>query len=158
MRSAIQHLFPLFLVSSCYNLIDLVPKVEPAGGTVTVATASLSYATTALGDGRTDPLKIEGASPQVTFSLTAVDADASDKGRATLSQQNGGAVTITLSARSRLEIHENQTGCVAMSGTAHLTTDSSYHLSGDFSAQGKSATSDAACEFSGTLTGIPYQH
>jgi hypothetical protein len=134
------------------------PVTNPGGTVQAEVVSGQARTTTALGNSTQEPMTIQGASAQLTFSLTAADTLG---GTADTDLKNPPAST-TLSihpgGRNALEVHLDGGGCLASTGTVHLTIDTGYHLAGDFDADGTVADGSDSCHITGTLANVPEQH
>jgi len=155
---------PLLLILLAGGCLDSVieeataPQTNPGGMVQVALVAGQARSTAALGNSTKEPMTIQGASAQLTFSLTAADTTG---GTADTDLKNPPAST-TLSihpgGRNALEVHLDGGGCLATDGTVHLMIDTGYHLAGDFDADGTVAGGSDSCHITGTLADVPEQH
>src|SRR4051794_17679627 len=141
------------------SILDQDPQAVPQGGKVQAGLSGGALRITpAVAHQKGEPMVVEGASTELTFSLTAADslggtalADLKEAGDQTqLNIRKGG--------RNRLEIHLDGGGCVAVTGFVSLSLDGNTRLAGSFDADGTvtgSGGGTTPCHMSGTLAEIP---
>ncbi len=154
-------LLPLFCLCGCWDITDLAPDDgrAAAGSIQSMLNSGVAHTTTGAGTISTDPVTVQGVSSVLTFALTAGDADNGDTAKLALITHNV-LIELPLSptSRSKLEVHEDNSGCVASGGTVHLQVDDTYALSGDFEVTGIVFGGTDPCTANGTLTGVPVNH
>jgi hypothetical protein len=152
--------FPLFAVlcAGCFYQDVTAPRPTAPGGLVSAQLdGGTKRGTLALAHWKMDPLLIDGASTELTFSVTAGD-DASGQDPKALLGVAGGKSDLLLSPTSRnhLEIHAGGSGCVATSGVVHLRADATLKIEGEFDGQGGGPGDlGTSCAIAGSLAGVP---
>jgi hypothetical protein len=127
-----------------------------AGGKVQASMVMGQVRTTAaLATATGEPLKIEGASAQMTFSLSAADSTGGTAFQALKQPGDSTQLIFRMGGRNRLEIHLDGGGCVSTLGTVNLALDSKGAIKGDFDADGIVSGSMTSCHMTGTLADIP---
>ncbi len=134
------------------------PHTDPGGTVQASEVTGEERTTTALANATAEPMTIQGASSELTFSLTAADT-VGGTAITDLAQANTAtSLTIYPGGRNTLEIHLDGGGCLASTGTVHLSIDDASHIAGDFIITGTVSGGTAACQASGTLTAVPEEH
>jgi hypothetical protein len=139
------------LLSGCFIDEATAPRPPvPGGAVVAQLNGGAMKTATALAHFKATPPVIDGASNDVTISITVGD-DAGGGDASALLATAGGHTTLNLSptSRSHLEVHASGAGCVATSGVVHLDADAHLAIEGDFAGQG------SGCTIAGTLMAIP---
>ena len=147
------------MASGCWT--DLLPKdgPTPAGTVQAMLNGGVAHTTTALAQVKSDPMTVSGASPELTFALTAGDAATGASAKTALGLPSASLdLVLSATSRSKLEVHLESSGCVAQSGTVHLATDANMVLSGDFQVTGMVFNGTDGCSVGGTLAGVPIDH
>jgi hypothetical protein len=148
--------FVILLLAGCdLSSFEDPPTVSPGGKVQAQLGGGAVHTTAAVAHGKSEPMVVDGASSELTFSLTAGD---STGGTALTSLQKAGDNTqlqISPGSRNRLEIHLDGGGCVAVTGTVSLGLDGSSHLTGAFDADGTVSGGTSSCHMTGTLADIP---
>src|SRR5262249_2465032 len=90
------------------------PKPPTPAGTVTIQlNGGTPKSPAALAHLKDSPMVLDGASPDVTVSITIVDDAGGADPKATLGQAGGAiALQLTATSRNRLEVHSGGGGCV----------------------------------------------
>jgi hypothetical protein len=148
------------LLSGCWvqELADANKTFEPGGKvSAQLSSATRSRVTSAIARGKAEPLKIEGASSELTFVLVAAGDTPGGTVRNEL-DTSGGAVEISLAdSRNKLEVHLEGTGCLANAGSVRLRAGDKLVVSGDFAVTGTLPSSNIACAVEGTLADVPQE-
>jgi hypothetical protein len=134
------------------------PQFNPGGMVLAEVVTGQERTTTALGNSTQEPMTIQGTSAQLTFSLTAADTLGGTADTDLKSPPASTTLSIHPGGRNALEVHLDGSGCLATTGTVHLTIDTGYHLAGDFDADGTVSGGSTACHVTGTLANVPEQH
>jgi hypothetical protein len=149
----------LLLLCGCWDLSAVVdpPTVNPGGKVQASLVGGLARTTAAVAHGKSEPMVVEGASAELTFSLTAARTVGLNGTALTDLKKPGDSTQLDIMPgdANHLEIHLDGGGCVAQSGTVSLSLDGSSQLAGSFQAQGTISGGSAACQMMGTLSGIP---
>jgi hypothetical protein len=143
------------LTCGCWsNFVD-PPTVSPGGKIQASLAGGSVHTTAAVAHGKSEPMVVDGASTELTFSLTAADtlggtalADLKQAGDTTQLQIYSGS-------RNKLEIHLEGGGCVAVTGAVNLSLDGNGHLAGAFEADGMVSGGTNSCQMTGTLADVP---
>jgi hypothetical protein len=157
-RFALAVLWSLTMCSGCWSsVIDeaTASHVDPGGKVSAALTGGQMRTTAAVARAKSEPMTIEGASTELTFSLTAAD---SLGGTAISDLKNAGdssQLNIRPGGRNQLQIHLDGGGCVATQGIVHLSLDAEKNLAGDFDADGTISDNTNSCHMSGTLANVP---
>src|SRR6184192_1881761 len=109
----------LTLWCGCWsNFVD-DPTVSPGGKVQASLASGAVHTTAAVAHGKSEPMVVDGASAELTFSLTAADTVG---GTALNDLKSAGDTTqlrIYSGSRNKLEIHLDGGGCVAITGTVN---------------------------------------
>jgi hypothetical protein len=145
------------LCAGCFSsILDQDPQAVPQGGKVQAGlSGGVLRITPAVAHQKGEPMVVEGASTELTFSLTAADTLG---GTALADLKNAGDQTqlnLRKGGRNHLEIHLDGGGCVAVTGLVSLSLDSNTRLAGSFDADGTLSGGTTPCHMSGTLAEIP---
>jgi hypothetical protein len=155
------HLIPgaVLLFAGCWSsVLDEATQshVDPAGKVQAALTGGTPRTTTALAHAKSEPMVVEGASTELTFSLTAADSAGGGTALGDLKMPgNTTQITVRPGGRNRLEIHLDGGGCVATSGSVQLSLDGNGHLQGGFDADGMVSGGSSSCHMTGTLADVP---
>jgi hypothetical protein len=146
----------LVLLAACWsNFVD-APTVAPGGKVSASLAGGAAHTTAAVAHGMSEPMVVEGASAELTFSLTAADTIAGGTALGDLKMAGDSAqVQITSGSRNKLEIHLDGGGCVAVTGTVNLSLDGNSHVAGAFAADGTVSGGTSSCHMTGTLADVP---
>jgi hypothetical protein len=147
----------LVFAGGCWSVIDEATQshVDPGGKVQAQMGPGQIRTTTALASAKSEPMKIQGASSELTFSLTAAQSQGGTAITDLMQPGSASVLTIDSTTRNQLEVHLDGSGCVATQGTVHLMLNDSKNIDGDFDADGTVSGGTSACHMSGQLAGVP---
>jgi hypothetical protein len=145
------------LASGCWGVLDEATQshVDPGGTVVAQMGAGQMRTTTALASAKSEPMKIQGASNELTFSLVAAESQGGTAITDLMQPGSTSVLTLGSTTRNQLEVHLDGSGCVATQGTVHLMLNDSKKIAGDFDADGTVSGGTSACHMSGQLADVP---
>jgi hypothetical protein len=130
-------------------------RVNPGGKVQAALVGGQMRSTRALATAMGEPMKIEGASAELTFSLHAADSTGGTALQALKMPGDTAQLIFRSGGRNRLEIHLDGGGCVSTLGTVDLSLDSNGEVTGTFDAEGTITGGTNSCHMTGTLADVP---
>src|SRR4051812_41019956 len=126
MNIKMRALWMMVFCGGCFSsFIDEATQthVDPAGKVQAAMVAGQVRTTTALVSDKAEPMKVEGASMELTFSLTAADTLGGTGFNDLKNAGDSAQLNLREGGRNHLEIHLDASGCRATSGLVNLALD-----------------------------------